>query len=452
MKKIFTLFAGLFIIFALNGQTPVITKLWDRSIQGTAVWDPGEGEWIPGTPPTWMGSTTERGMAYYNGKIYIASRKTGNQIIVLDASTGLQLPGETITLPADPVTGGTLAINTISITAGGKMFVSNLSADIRTVPFKVYTITPKVGEPGYDIATLINWTAGGDIIYRLGDGMGVYINNENNGYIISGDANTAATSASVFKWAITNGVAAALPEIITLADVFPAPTGSNPKRLGIAPQFWPLDMDNFLIDSHSIQPTLYNSTGAMLGTFNGAVRPQTPGICGVAYFNFKNRDFIVAATTNHTITPKAAFEAFEIVGGGFAQAVSLGVVPALGLGGTSNTSYVAPVVVDVKAEEVLFYTMSANNGIAGFKLTIEGGTSVNSAKETNYISVYPVPATDVLNFTSDMSTIEIYNISGQLVRKALNSNKVNLSGLKGSFIVKAVSENGHYFNKVILVK
>lgn len=464
MKR-FTIFGFLLLFIGTAfAQTPVITKLWDWSIQGTAVYDPVEMEWIPGTAPAWMGGTTERGMAYYNGKLYVASRKTGKQIVVLDAATGEQLTDETITLPDDPVTGGTLPINSICITPAGVMYVGNLTANTASIdaetslansPFKVYKVTPNAGGTGYDVTTVINWNnAGveGAPTYRLGDGLGVYVNDEQNGYIITGDAFATPTAAFVLKWTITAGVVSADPAVIQLSEVYPAPAaGVNPK-LGIAPQLFPIDLELFMVDGHSTYPMLVDMTGNMVATFSGDVKPQQSGISGVAYAMFKDRYFVVAPTTNHTGAPKSAFEAFEIVGGDFTQAVSLGILPELGLGGATNASYVSMVAMNVMADELFFYVMSANNGIAGFKLTLESGNSVPGLNENSSVTVYPVPALDVLNFSERMASVELYNLAGQVVRKAINADKINVSGLKGSFIVKAIDQNGKPLNKVIAVK
>ena len=467
MKKFTTLLACLFAVIGVYAQNPVITKLWDWSIQGTAVYDPVENEWTVGTAPAWMGSATERGMAFFDGKIYVASRKSGKEIIVLDAETGQPIPAEKIILPDNPVSGGTLAINSISITPDGAIYVGNLTANTKSfdngtllpnAPFKVYKLTPKVGEAGYDITTVINWNNVDNAeqpAYRIGDGMGVYVNEDEDGYIMTADATASATGAFVLRWDIIGGVVAAEPVVITLKEIFPAPAVGVPNRLGTAPQFWPVNLEYFFVDGHSTQPMLFDMEGNMIGAFNGAVRPQQPGICGMAHFNFKGRDFIVASTSNHVPpagVPKAAFEAFELIGGDLAQAVSLGIIPSGGLGGVTNSSYVAPVVIDLLPNEVRFYVMNSGNGIAGFKLTLESGTSVTNPETKSSVSVYPVPATDVLNFSVEMASIELYNISGQLVRKAINTNKINVHGLKGSFIVKGIDVNGQPFNKMVVVK
>lgn len=466
MKKFTTLLAGLFVVIGVYAQNPVITKLWDWSIEGSKTVDE-EGTPIPGIAPTWMGSSTERGMAFFDGKIYVASRKSGNEVVVLDAETGQPIPADKITLPANPVSGGTLPINTISITPDGAIYIGNLTANTKSIdagtslpnsPFKVYKLTPKVGEAGYDITTVINWNNVGNAeqpAYRIGDGMGVYVNEDEDGYIITGDATGTSTGAFVLRWDIIGGVVAAEPVVITLKEVFPAPAVGVPNRLGTAPQFWPLDLEYFFVDGANTQPMLFDMEGNMIGTFNGTHRPKTPAINGLAYFNFKGRDFIVAATCGHGViagVPKASFEAFELVGGDLTQAVSYGIIPEGGLGGLTNASVTNPVAIDILPNEVRFYVMSSGNGIAGFKLTLESGTSVTNPETKSSVSVYPVPATDVLNFSVEMASIELYNISGQLVRKAINTNKINVHGLNGSFIVKGIDVNGQPFNKMVVVK
>ena len=56
--------------------------------------------------------------------------------------------------------------------------------------------------------------------------------------------------------------------------------------------------------------------------------------------------------------------------GAMFDAKSLGVFPSRGLGGASNTSYIAPVVADVMTDKVVLYAMSAKNGICAYEMTV----------------------------------------------------------------------------------
>jgi hypothetical protein len=87
MRK-FTLFLFVMLIGSmLYAQRPVVTPVWDNSVHGTADWSAGIP--IGGEVPSWMGGTTERGMAFYDGKLFVVSRKVRPHLFqVLDAETG----------------------------------------------------------------------------------------------------------------------------------------------------------------------------------------------------------------------------------------------------------------------------------------------------------------------------------------------------------------------------
>jgi hypothetical protein len=82
--------------------------------------------------------------------------------------------------------------------------------------------------------------------------------------------------------------------------------------------------------------------------------------------------------------------------------------------------------------------------------TIEVTTLNNEEFNKNLFSVYPNPVKDVLHLNSDkqIEEISIYNIQGQLVLNAKNTNEVNTSSLPiGQYIVKATSEGLYHTNK-----
>ncbi len=459
MKNFTFLFAGLFLSMASFAQTHEITELWDHSIQSSAVWDDVEEEWTGGAAPEWMGGTTERGLAHFDGKLYVPSRKDGNQILVLDATSGLLIESETITLAAEEVFGGTLPINSIAVTQSGKFIISNLAANTQSVDvetelpngmYKAYMVDPTDNNK---VTKLFEWHNVGDEVYpgfRLGDGMNFYgdIADGQTGYLITG----TAANRYILRWDFVNGVVADEPVIIELLDVVPAPVEGAAISLGIAPQYWPIDENSFMVDGHSTVPMVFDMTGNMLASFTGPVGPTQPGVSGGAYFEFKGKHYVVAPSTNHVGEPKNSFQAFEIVDGDFEAAVSLGVLPELGMGSVSNTSYINPVVVDVQSDQVLFYVMFANNGIAGYRLTYDPGTSIITPESNSTAVLFPSPATDVVNFSVRMTSVEIYNIAGQLVKSAADVDAVNVADLKGIYLVKGVDVHGLRLAKKLVVR
>lgn len=92
--------------------------------------------------------------------------------------------------------------------------------------------------------------------------------------------------------------------------------------------------------------------------------------------------------------------------------------------------------------------------IDDFKVTTTGtlATSEVSKASASAVSVYPNPATDVLNINSKekVNNIEIYDISGRKVPAELNGDKVNVRNLNpGSYIINIESKAGKTTEKFI---
>jgi hypothetical protein len=385
MRNFTFMFFFLLIGAIAFAQQPVVTPVWDHSVNGTADWSSGIP--IGGEVPSWMGNLTERGMTHHDGKLYIVSRNENPPVLVLlDAATGNLL--NTVAIDTSIVKGGTFPVNDISITPSGKILMGNLATNTHAHPFKVYMMEEN-GEGGYTTTTLLEWMTQDTIdgvaqpTHRLGDGFAYYgdVSEEEDGYIIVGDANGAAVEPIVYKWNVQAGVANTEPEKIVLQEVYPAPAEGTIPKLGITPRTWPLDNDFFWADGHSTGPALYNMQGELISTFSGDVAPVTTGISGVAFFSFKGLDFILAPTTNHVYEPPAAFQLFLIPEAGAEEADSIAVFPERGLGKNTNASYAAPLAVDVQEDQVMMYIMSPNNGIAAFKLMME--EEVSDTQEWN---------------------------------------------------------------------
>ncbi|WP_010417273.1 T9SS type A sorting domain-containing protein [Anaerophaga thermohalophila] len=464
MKRFTTLMMVLFFFTAAFAQTEVVVEeLWNDSKYANGGEDPLLGVWADGDAPSWMGSTTERGMAQIDDKIYIPSRNGGSFIVVLDALTGSQLG--TITLPTDPVSGGTFPINSIAKTASGNLLICNLAANTQAVEdpeadpvvptgqFKVYHIELNAAGDNYtNITTVVNWHNYGDTehpAFRLGDGIAFYgdVADGSKGYLIT----AAASSDFVLRWDVTNGTFETDPTIFQLADSNPPPADGDPVNLGTAPQCFAYSDNLVIIDGKDLFPAVYDMTGQMIATFGEQTPIQGNGN-GVAYFTLEGRSFVVCSSTVWTTTPSNAFQLFELVNGNWEEAVSIAMLPAEGLSssGVSNSSFIYPVAVDVVGSEAYVYVMAANSGIAGFKVTLAEGTAIGD-KPMSDISLYPNPATEVIHFSEEMVSVKVYDMTGKLVKEVLNTNRLEVSELKGIYLINAVDNKGNILrNKVVI--
>ncbi|MEI7596958.1 MAG: T9SS type A sorting domain-containing protein [Bacteroidota bacterium] len=95
----------------------------------------------------------------------------------------------------------------------------------------------------------------------------------------------------------------------------------------------------------------------------------------------------------------------------------------------------------------------ANNGnfyIDDFSITEETTTNINNYSE-NIINVYPNPASDIINISSDekIDNINIYNTMGQLVISTKEAKTINISSLKNGIYTIQINSNNNITTKMI---
>jgi hypothetical protein len=90
---------------------------------------PGEGGY------TYLGTgNNERGLAYGNGHLYLVSRTGGNNVRILNPTTGADLGGLNMT----GISGGTFPVNMVAVGGDGAIYVADLTTQSTTTPYKVY--------------------------------------------------------------------------------------------------------------------------------------------------------------------------------------------------------------------------------------------------------------------------------------------------------------------------
>ncbi|MDG5799083.1 hypothetical protein QA597_01745 [Marinilabiliaceae bacterium ANBcel2] len=461
MKKFTLLFIGFFAFSLAFAETPTVEveELWHHGQAGDGEYDPDWDEFVYASAPSWMGGTTERAMTHMDGKIYIASRKDGISIVVLDAETGNQIEAETITFSGEDVSGGTFALNGISSTDCGMLLISNLATNTQSIDedteepsghFKVYSVDPAT----HDVETLIEWeNVDRDEEFpfnRLGDHITFY-GDLNDGYMLAG----VSSSPFVTRWNITDNQFEDDPVVIELQEAIPASEG--PVNLSFAAMAYPINDNAFAINGHGIHTLIADMEGNLLTTFSDdeeAVRTTSEGAGGVVYFEINNREFIAAAATNWTHDPKMAFQLFEMIDGSLENAEYYGTFPEIGTGDDSNASHGYPMALDILPDNsAVVYYMAPNNGIAAYKVTADDlETFISTPEYESNASIYPNPATDVVNFSVEMSFVEIFNVTGQRVALERNTTSVNVADLTGTFIIRGEDINGLQFSEVVIIK
>ena len=184
----------------------------------------GTNGWLaPGTTSTFVTTgNTERGLAWNptTGNLVLASRAGGNNVRVLDGTTGADLGGFDVT----GITGGTFAINMAGIGDDGAIYVGNLSTSA-TSNFKVYKWDSELLGPLLPPTIAYDAPSG---LARTGDSFAVF----------GGTATSAAQFASGGSSTVNNSgfVTGLLDGLNTSTPYLSIPgttTASNDYRLGL---------------------------------------------------------------------------------------------------------------------------------------------------------------------------------------------------------------------------
>src|ERR1051325_3594445 len=201
--------AAAALVFPLIAQGAVIAPL--STFGGGDGWlAPGEGGY------TFLGTANnERGLAYGNGHVYLVSRAGGNNVRILDSSTGADLGGLNVT----GISGGTFAVNMAEASSDGSIYVADLTTNLGSVspaaPYKIYKWANEAAAPTTVInnATVLAGSRLGDDLALIDTGsttlLGAGFGSSpavagNNGYAIA-DMATATMNAVGFPATPPNG-------------------------------------------------------------------------------------------------------------------------------------------------------------------------------------------------------------------------------------------------------
>jgi N-acetylmuramoyl-L-alanine amidase len=428
---------------------PTFQTLWERCSRASS-------------KPAWFGSNTERGIAYTNGKLYVASRGEGSpKIKILNALTGQDI-GE---LNMNGVSGGTYAINDVESSWDGKIFGCNLTTNAKTSPFKIY-----VWNSDNSAAELFISFAASEAL-RLGDNFTVYGSYSSNAAIYA----SAQQTSKVFRWLIVNGtLQSQTPEIITLQNL----------TLGYTPSVAPFGYDansDFYVNALGIQVSLFGANGQNKGSISGSVIPT--GSSSIKTFVKDSKRFLAAFQFNNTAgDPNGQnVRIVEVTAGssGVSESDVYGVTPRLGddnnANGTGDFAYWA----DGQGNYVIF-VLATNSGLGAYWCKAEplynGGSLTDVEKDnktTNLLASeywlqqnFPNPFNPQtiieFNLPSDGETsLKVYDLLGKEVFKIyegrLNSGlhrfTFNAMGLNsGVYIYKLTFEGKSISRKMLYIK
>lgn len=177
LLKLSGLVSCLLAVQGLLGATVTMEPL--SSFRGSDGWfAPGEDGY------TFLGTANnERGLAYGNDHLYLASRSGGLNVRVLDPVTGLEVGS----LNTTNIAGGTFALNMIGVGGDGLIYGGNLTTTASTTAFQVYRWANELALPTRVFSNTFAVTRIGDTFDVSGSGTATRI--------IASGGGTPATSS-----------------------------------------------------------------------------------------------------------------------------------------------------------------------------------------------------------------------------------------------------------------
>ncbi len=304
------------------------------------IWETSQAK---GNYPAFMGTVnTERGFAFGNvngnDRIYLVSRKGGNNVIILNAANGDSVG----TLDITGVSGGTFPINDAEVSSDGVIFACNLTTNASTSAFKVYKWTSESAAP----VEVINYT---DLTNRFGDKFNVTGSASDNSLTIWA---ASPGSDKILKFTTADNGASFTPTVITLSN----------GNLGNQPVVVPNnDASMLYVNSAGTLVSSYQPNGTFVDTISGGLISIYSD--AMKYFEINGKKYL--AVFNYGIGNENLRIADVTNGLGSANIIDV----TNSLGPVVNGNGAGDVGVKINSDNTAnLYMLSTNNGLAGYKL------------------------------------------------------------------------------------
>ncbi len=401
----------------------------------------------------------QRGMAAYNGNIYISERINGaGQLLEFSGATGEYL--RTIALSGDYLTNNsgtnlTYPCNDVFVDGGGNLCVSNLVSQFTTdQQLTICTVDINTGSTTRVFQSKLN-----AIRVRI-DHCGVSGDITKAGAKVYGAASANSTQSyrkRVYCWTRNSSSNGAISDWSYTNKNASAYYPSNAGTFGNAPRVLPVADNKIIIDGASTYPTLYDYSSYSMKlsdsfNSNADIKPIGMLSAGMCVGEILGKPlFVYAFNDNET-----EFFNFAIVYNpndfDYESMEILWKVPQDGLGNTGH-GYVSsiPAIVNNADGSINLYIYTPGNGIAGYRISDATDTGiddiVNDADTRQYITVKG----RVAHVSVMAETIEVYTPAGVLVAQANDSKSINLSSLvDGIYVINAVTANGTIAERIVL--
>lgn len=345
--------------------------------------------------------STERGFAYGkvggNDRIFVVTRASGNNIIIVNAATGDSV-GK---LNTTGLSGGTIVVNDVEVSSDGVIFAANVSLGTAADPtFKVYKWTDESATPALVIQHSMSRPT-----FRLGDKFTVTGSTADNSVII-----WAATQANdtLVKFTTSDYGATFTPSYIQLSN---GSTGNSPSVAPIGD-----GSTGFFIKSAGKPVVRFNASGAKQDSIPTAIAAS--GASSVRYFEYQNRKFVLIYNYGASSSTEN-MSLFDVTTSVLAPK-TLFKTTSMWLTGATNANGTGDVAIQKKDDgSFVLYVMGTNMGMSSYLLantfTIKNAKAETTNSYVPDLLGSPVTVTGVIsspNFTSGSTGANYYLYDG----------------------------------------
>lgn len=397
----------------------------------------------------------QRGMAAYNGNVYVSERTSNaGYLVEFNGQTGefsrrIALTGDYLTTSGGNTNG--YCCNDVFVDGGGHLCVSNMiTSNNTTNELTICSVDVNTGATTRifesDIA-LGNWSSSKNLRFDhcsvYGDltktGAKVYAAAAAASYSTSGWNNRYDYRKRIYCW--TRNSSGSWDMVYREANSF-YPT-SETSTFGNAPRVMPIDGTRVIVDGSSTFPSLYSigsSSATMLDNFNSntSIKPDgmlSAGMCSgevagkplfIYAFNDNGSDFFDFAIVHNP--SDYSYASMEI----------LWRVPQKGLGNTGH-GYVSaiPAVINNEDGSIYLYVYVPANGLAAYRISDANANSIEQIYDAEGDA--DIKVINRVAYTSEQAkVINVYSAAGILVASATNCNSINLASLpSGIYLINA---------------
>ena len=365
MRKILLVLSVLMVTFFVSNSFAQQVKKWEKKA--------GSVSWFSAT------DNNVRGLAYNptTNHIIVASRSGGNNLVLLNASTGDSVG----TMSVAGISGGTYVFNKPRVTSDGKIYLMNLALDNGTLTiyrFENETATATVAFTG-------------PVSKRTGDAFQI-TGTGNDTYLYGGGSG----SPRIYVFSTTDGG-------LTFAktDSIPVPTGSAAGGISFVTSGRNSDL---WINGAGTSVFHINSTGTIIDTINGGL--VSTGWTNVAYLAPTTGRKYVTIVGKNDGTLGGTAQMWDITNS--EKWPTLWANPTLSLPYNTNTNATGDLaLIDSGKGYFYIYSLITNNGIGCFKtnrLTI-----AQAREQLNYV---PTRMNDTVTVQGVVFTPNYYTTTG----------------------------------------